>query len=244
MASKINTSHANLTWFSRIPRNFFSFPLIIYSLYVGFGFLLSGLLHYKIWISSPQVETILKSIWQPSPEFALLFYCISAIIAILLYHLLFRKVRREAGILELIFWGTFLSLIFAWLPWIFASSIVSTVFLFLFGLISLAGFGLSFRLLAIDRKENTSNPPDSWKMLLNATKTCAAVLAILLGAIATSVLLPWRNTQVEGFELLRYALLCAYLVIGMLIFIIMPLLSRSLIHAPTEKVELEPPGPI
>ena len=77
-------------------------------------------------------------------------------------------------------------------------------------------------------KERPQNIHDPWKMFVNATKACAAVIAVLLGAIATSVLLPWRNTGAEGPELLRYSLLCAYMIMGMLAFVLMPLLARSL----------------
>ena len=205
-------------------------------------------MHYRVWMSSVQIETISSNLWKtlggPSPGLALLLYLFTGIIATAIFHILFRKVRNEAGILELIFWGTHLSIIFAWVPWLFASSIVSTVFLFLYGMIGLTGFGLTHRLLAFNGETKSDNQPDTWKMFVNVTKACAAVLAILLGAIATGVLLPWRNTSVEEFELLRYALLCAYVVIGMLIFLIMPLLGRSLIYGPIEDVELEPPGPI
>jgi len=238
-----NIQHST-TWFNRIPRGFFRFPIVIYSIYVGFGFFLSGILHFQIWNKSNQVETIFSNfninINKPTPIFALSLFIITGLISTIVFQLLFRKIRREAGILELIFWGTFISLIFSWIPWFYASSIVSTIFLFLFCMISLAGFGLSHRLLYYMNYKKKA--PDSWKMFVNATKACAAVLAILLGAITTSVLLPWRNTHREGFELLRYALLCAYVVFGMLGFIIMPLLVRSLENEPVDDVDLEPPG--
>jgi hypothetical protein len=110
-------------------------------------------------------------------------------------------------------------------------------------MISLAGFGLASRLLSYDGVENRVQD-DSWKMFVNATKACAAVIALLLGAIATSVLLPWRNSIVEEFELLRYAFLCAYVGFGMLVFIIMPLLAKSLDEKPIDDVKLDPPGPL
>ena len=207
---------------------------------------MAGILHFRIWMQSDQVETIFTNfninIKRPTPIFALFLFIVTGFISIFFFFLLFRKIRREAGILELVFWGTFISLVFSWIPWLYASSIVNTIFLFLFGIISLTGFGLIHRLHY--QKSDKRASPDSWKMFVNATKACAAVIAVLLGAIATSVLLPWRNNIVEEFELMRYAFLSAYVVIGMLVFVIMPLLARSLENDPIDDVEFDPPGPL
>ena len=246
MVTKTQTNPSRTSWFSRIPRHFFNFPLLVYSSYVGIGFAITGLLHYRVWMNSSQVETLFTALWKdidrPTPEFALMLYFLTAFVVTVLFHLLIHKVRKDAGIVELVFWGTSLGLFFSWVPWLYASSIVSTVFLFLFNIISLAGFGLTFKLLSNEKEKEQGIQPDVWKMLVNATKICAAIFAILLGAIATTVLMPWRNTHVEEFELLRYAFLCAYLALGMLSFIIMPLFSRSLVQGPTDDVELDPPG--
>lgn len=234
------------TWFTKIPRSFFHFPILVYSLYIGLGFILTGILHLRIWNEVNQVQTVFSNfninVRRPTPLFAFSLFVITGLISIFAFHFLFRKIRRDAGTLELIFWGTLLSLVLSWIPWLYASSITSTVFLFLFSMISVAGFGLSYRLSRY--KDSKKKHPDWWKMLVNATKICATVLAILLGAIATSVLLPWRNTRAEGFEILRYALLCGHIVLGMLGFIIMPLLVRSLEKEPIEEVELDFPGPL
>ena len=247
MKSNQQKKTCSSSWFRQVPRRFFNFPLWGYSLYIGAGFGLAGGLHFRIWKQSMQVETIFTNfnidVTRPTPTLALVLFIITGISAAIVFYLLFHRIRREAGILELVFWGTITSIVFAWIPWLYASSVVCTVFLFLYGMISLAGFGLAYRLRKYRNTGNT-NRPDSWKMLVNAIKACAAVIAILLGAIATSVLVPWRNSIVEGFELLRYAFLCAHIVIGMILFILMPLLATCLENEPTDNVELEPPGPV
>ncbi|MCC6962908.1 MAG: hypothetical protein IT585_06620 [candidate division Zixibacteria bacterium] len=180
---------------------------------------------------------------KPSPALALLLFAAVGLLATVVFVFLLRRIRRERGNLELAFWGTATSFILAWLPWLFASSVVNTVFLFLFGMVSIVGFGLRRRLSSRWTRERGARP-DFWKMFVNAIKACAAVIAVLLGAIATSVLLPWRNTEVEEFELLRYAFLCAYVITGMIVFVLLPLLARSLENDPSEEVELEVPGPL
>ncbi len=223
-----NSRPAN-NWFNRIPLGFFKFPLFVYSVYVGLGITLAGILHFQIWNES-QVQTLFTNFkiteQRPTPVFALILFISTGFISAVLFQLLLRRIRREGGALELIFWGTILSFIFSWIPWFYASSIVNTIFIFLFGMIAVTGYGLSNHILFYTKSENKL--PDFWKMFVNATKASVAVLAILLGAIATSVLFPWRDTIAEGYELLRYAILCAYVVIGIISFIIMPLLVRVL----------------
>ena len=247
MSTELETRGDHLSWFRRIPRHFFTFPLWGYALYVGLGYWLAAALHFRVWRESQQVETIFTKLGidvvRPTPAAALVLFLMTGVLATVVFYLLLLKIRRDAGILELVFWGTIASLTLAWIPWLYASSVVSTVFLFLFGMIGLTGFGLAHRRL-IHRNEEVERRPDPWKMFVNATKACAAVLAILLGAIATSVLLPWRNSEVEEFELMRYAFLCAYVVVGMIMLILMPLLTKSLEEDPIEHVDLEPPGPI
>lgn len=235
----------SLTWFQSVPRRFFRYPTAGFSAYVGIGFMVAGFLHYRIWMQSAQVETVFTNLGfrvpPPRPQIALMLFVALGLSTILVFHALFRRVAREGGALELVFWGTVLSATLAWVPWLFASSVVTTLFLFLFGMNAVVGFAMRKR-LGLDQDGGHGEVPfDPWKMFVNATKTSAAVIALLLGAIATGVLLPWRNTQVEDPGLFRYAILCAYVVAGMLLFILMPLLARTLEKAPSEEVELEVP---
>lgn len=247
MSNKEHNS-SNLTWFGRVPRRFFRYHIMTFAIYIGLGYLLVGILHSRIWMQSKQVETIFTNLnlnfGQSTPKLSLILFCLTGIIAIVIFYLLFRKVKKEGGNLELVFWGTCTSFILAWIPWLYASSVVNTVFLFLFAMMSVIGLGIAMRLNQYEQISMTGSQPDAWKMFVNSVKACAAIIAILLGAIATNVLLPWRDTSKEGPELLRYAFLCAYMIIGMLAFILMPLLARSLEKGPTENVDLEAPGPL
>lgn len=235
-------------WFYNIPRNFFRPDSWAFSIYIGAGYLVAGILHYRIWIQSKQVENIFTKIelyeLQPSPFIALILFCITSILVTIIYKLFFQKVKREGGNVELVFWGTIISLILSLFPWLYASSFVTTLFLFLFCIIAIVGNGLSKRLSVCIKSIQNPGSPDYWKMFVNAIKACAAIVAVLLGAIATTILLPWRDTVVEGAELGRYAYLCGYIIFGMVIFILMPLLVHSLDQAPTDDVDLSPPGPL
>lgn len=233
------------SWFSRIPRGFLKFSSWTYSAYIGIGFVITGFLHFRIWINSLQVENLFTNlsydIARLKPLTALGFFIITGAVASILFLLLFKKIRDHGLVLELVFWGTLLSLIFSWIPWFFASSIANTVFLFLFCMVSLSGVGIQIK---IDNSNKLKKEIDYWKMFVNVTKAIAALLAILLGAIASSILLPWRNSTAEGVELFRYAILCAYGVTGMVIYIVMPLLIKCLENPPVEDVNLDLPGPI
>jgi hypothetical protein len=154
---------------------------------------------------------------------------------------LLRRLKQGEPSIELVFWGTTLSLIGAWVPWLVASSVVNTMFLFLFGMTATVGFGLSQRLMA-RKGRRASRLGDPWKAFVHALKASVAMLALLAGALATAALLPWRQTDVEGPELFRYSVLSAYLLVGIIGFVLMPLLVAALEGRPTESVDLEPPG--
>jgi len=235
-------------WFYSIPRRFFRFPTWAYSLYVGVGFILAGALHYQVWITSGKVENLFSGLGWPqarlSPIAALLLYgALAAAVAIAVNFLLV-LLRRRGGPVELVFWGTALSIVASWMPWLFASSIANTLFLFMYGMIVMSGFGLMQSVLCDRDSVSGAAPLDSWRVFASATKACAAVLALVLGTVATSVLLPWRNTDVEGGQLMRYALLSAWMVAGMVGFILMPLFLRALEKPPVADIGLEPPGPL
>lgn len=234
-------------WFQSIPRRFFRFPTWVYSVYWGMGYAVAGILHYVVWIENKTVQTIFTNLGitseRPTALAALTLFGVAAVVAGVVLHVLLRRLGRGCSASELVFWGTAVSVGAAWLPWLFASSIVTTLFLFLFGMTAVAGFALS-RIVLLRRRDQGDLRHDHWRMFANATKACAAVVAVVLGAVATSALLPWRNTRVEGPELFRYALLAAWMIAGMLAFVLMPLFVKALETAPLEDVELEPPGPI
>jgi len=123
----------------------------------------------------------------------------------------------------------------------FASSVVNTVFLFLFGMTAIVGFGLTQRMIARGG-QRAARGVDPWKAFVHSLKASVALLALLVGALATATLLPWRQTDLEGPEFFRYAVLSAYLVVGLIGFVLMPLLVAALEGQPTESVDLEPPG--
>ncbi len=233
-------------WFEQIPRRFFSYPMWNYSAYVGLGYIIVGFLHYRIWIQSGQVETIFSvlqlDIVRPSPEVALLIYIILAIGITILVHGLLRRLNQIGAGAELVFWGITVSAVAAWFPWLFASSVTNTVFLFLFGVAAFSGYAIARHILR-DVQDQAGSPVfDPWKTLVHATKACTALIAVLLGAIATIVILPWRGSDVEGPELFRYTLLSAYFIAGLLGFILMPLFVKALEIGPFKPTEIEPPS--
>ena len=238
----------DLSWFHEIPRRFFRYPTWVFSSYVGLGYAVAGALHFRIWRASEQVETVFTNFglaFLPiTPIESWLLFIATGLTLALVYHRFLLRVQREGGDLELVFWGTALSGAGAWIPWLFTASLSNTVFLFFFGMIGLGGFSVSGRLMEGHGFMPSRKRADPWKMFANATKAFAAVIAVLLGAIATSVMLPWRNTRVEYPEFFRYGFLCGYLVVGMITFVIMPLFTRALGHGPFEESSLEPPGPI
>lgn len=234
---------AKATWFQRIPRQFFSFGPWHFASYVALGYLATGFLHYRIWVRGAVVQTVLSNLGftvsQPSPQAAMALFSIWSVVVGTLFLLLLRKLREARIGIELVFWGSLLSVGGALVPWLFASSITNTVFLFLFGMCTVVAFGIQLRVGERSRRRALVDP---WKALVHAIKGSVAVLALLLGGVATTVLLPWRNTAVEAPELFRYAALSAYLSLGLLSFLLMPLLAQVLETSPTESVELEPPG--
>lgn len=239
-------SHVRNGWFERIPRRFFAFAEWHFAVYVGFGYLLVGVLHYRIWLRSGSVETLLSNLEfsfpRPSARTALLLFALCGAVVCWLALRLLRRLRRMTPSIELVFWGTTLSMVAAWVPWLFASSVVNTMFLFLFGMAAIIGFGLTQRMIARDAQPTAADAVDPWKAFVHALKASVAVLALLAGALATAVLLPWRQTEVEGPELFRYSVLSAYLVVGLIGFVLMPLLTRALEVGPSESVDLEPPS--
>lgn len=248
MTKKAENKQSKSSWFKKIPRQFFRFPIWIFSIYVGIGYLIAGILHLQIWLNGNQVETVFTNfglhVNRPTPKFAMMLFTLTSIIVVWLYYRLLRRVELEAGNVELAFWGTTISFLLSWTPWLYASSFVTTMFVFLNGMNAIIGFGMK-QMLSIDERAFKKHTKfDPWKMFVNATKSCVAILAILLGAVATGALFPWRVSKVEGAELFRYIFLCAYVVVGMLFFILLPLLARCLEQGATDEVSLELPGPI
>jgi hypothetical protein len=235
-------------WFEVIPRRFFRYPTWSFSAYVGLGYVFAAVLHHVIWSQGQQVETVFTNfglgLARPTPLVALWLFVITGVVVTATLHALLRRLTVGGGAVELVFWGTAVSVGASWLPWLFASSVVTTLFLFLYGMIGVTGFALTRRVLREREPRARAARFDPWKMFANATKACAAVVAVVLGAIATSILLPWRDTEVERPELFRYAILAAWMIAGMLAFILMPLFVKALETPPSEDVELEPPGPV
>jgi hypothetical protein len=234
---------ARATWFQRIPRRFFRFGPWHFAVYVAIGYLITGFLHYRIWVRGASVQTVLSNLGftvpPTTPQVAMALFAIWSALVGTLFLLLLRKLRSAPVGIELVFWGSLLSVGGALVPWLFASSVTNTVFLFLFGMCAVVAFGIQERLRERSRRVVVI---DAWKALVHAIKGSVAILALLLGGVATTVLLPWRNTPVEAPELFRYAALSAFLCLGLLSFLLMPLLTLVLETSPTEPVELEPPG--
>lgn len=234
------------TWFERIPRRFFTFSEGHYAIYHGIGYLLVGILHYRIWLRSATVQTLMSNLEfnvpRPSAGTAFLLYAAWGAVVYWLTLKLLRRLRGMQPSVELVFWGTALSVVGACVPWLFASSVVNTMFLFLFGMAGIIGFGLAQRFPALQAQPSRGAVVDPWKAFVHALKAAVAILALLAGALATGILLPWRRSEVEGPELFRYSVLFAYLVFGLIAFVLMPLLVRAMEGAPSEPVDIEPPS--
>lgn len=221
-------------WFHTIPHRFFKYPAWMFSSYVGIGYLLVGIMHYRIWTGNGRVENIFSNLgWngpQVSPAIALFLFVVTAIMTAAALQILFEHVgpNKDGGAAELVFWGTGVSVGGAWAPWLFASSVTGTLFLSMYGMIAVVGFAVVHYVLSYADSSVRLSPFSPWIVFTSAVRVCVTIVAIVLGAVATSVLLPWRHTRVEGGELVRYALLSAWMVTGMLVFVLIPLFVTAI----------------
>ena len=66
------------SWYHRVPRSFFKYPVLVFSFYFGVGYLVTGVLHYRVWKHSNQVETLFTNLGftdiRPTPIIALVLF--------------------------------------------------------------------------------------------------------------------------------------------------------------------------
>jgi len=87
-------------WFESVPRRFFEFSEEHFAVYVGLGYLLVGVLHFRIWLHSDGVQTLLSNLdfilARPTPRTALFLYSLcGAIQCWLTLRLLSRAVQDQ-----------------------------------------------------------------------------------------------------------------------------------------------------